>query len=1077
MRLICSLIFFYALLCCNSGMAQSFNFKNYNTEQGLPQSQVLCIFQDHGGNLWFGTNSGGAGKFDGNKFTTVSDEDGLANNVVFAITETPKKELLFGTSKGLSVFNGLRYTNYDENNGLSNSWIYCLLQDGTKTWIGTQEGVFTYENNRITPFAGDSILDKASVYAIYPDRDKNLWFATLHHGVVMFDAQRKSFRHFSEREGLMNKLVFSLLQRDNGDMLIGTLTGLNSIGKNGQVRRVAEIGSNGNMAYSCMLPGQNGTIIFGTHSEGVLGFDFNTNKRNLQYNQANGLTNNPILCLFRDRENNLWIGTDGSGVYQYKNDKFIYYTKSNGLPENYVNTVAQDKLGRYWVALRSNGLCLIDGNTTSILKRDDRKANTLPDNDVNTILPLNDGRIFFGTKDGLSIYENGQFHTVKDFGFRNKYILSLYEDSKKTVWIGTPNGLYRYRNGVIEDEKLVNQFGQKDMEFLILCTLEDKNGNLWVGTENGAIRSDGKSAGIFNDKTGFFNKRVLSMLNDYKGNIWFGTEEGLYHYDFHKFTRISPKEGLSSGFINFLQMDNHKRLVIGTNTGIDLLSLGDFYEGHIAFEHFNKGDGLLNLESNYNASFKDNKGRILVGTIDGLEIYDPDFDTRNTKEALTRINDVKLFFGQENIAAYAHQTDSTDHLPQNLELPFSKNHLTFHYIGVSLSAPEKVMYRFKLEGADQDWSPPTPKTEATYSSLQPGHYTFMVKAMNNDGVWNKEAVLYSFDILPPWYRTWWFYTLCGLVLLGGIMSYNSYKTRKLTADKQKLENEVGLRTRELREEKEKVETINKEVVAQKAIIEHKNEEITDSIKYAKNIQEALLPSLKDIYTAYPDSFILYMPKDIVSGDFYWFARKNNMKYLAAVDCTGHGVPGAFMSIVGNTLLNEIVNEKNITEPGDILLELHKGVKEALNQNNQSFERRDGMDIALIALEENSGTMHFSGANRPLWIFRKNNPEVAEIIKPNKFPIGGLEMEEQRVYENHTLSVEPGDCVYIFSDGYADQFGGPKGKKFMLANLQRLLAAITTLPIADQKQQLDKAFADWKQDGEQVDDVLVIGLRV
>ena len=165
-----------------------------------------------------------------------------------------------------------------------------------------------------------------------------------------------------------------------------------------------------------------------------------------------------------------------------------------------------------------------------------------------------------------------------------------------------------------------------------------------------------------------------------------------------------------------------------------------------------------------------------------------------------------------------------------------------------------------------------------------------------------------------------------------------------------------------------METINKEVIQQKTIIEHHNIEIMDSIKYAKNIQEALLPSLSEVGNLFPQSFVLYMPKDIVSGDFYWFAQNGSTRFIAAVDCTGHGVPGAFMSIVGNTLLNEIVNEKKITVPGDILLELHKGVKIALNQNAKEFERRDGMDITLCAFNVNTNEMQYAGANRPLWIY-------------------------------------------------------------------------------------------------------------
>jgi serine phosphatase RsbU (regulator of sigma subunit) len=598
-----------------------------------------------------------------------------------------------------------------------------------------------------------------------------------------------------------------------------------------------------------------------------------------------------------------------------------------------------------------------------------------------------------------------------------------------------------------------------------------------LGTERGVIKYKANEVTLFNEKNNFVNRRILSSVIDSKNNLWFGSEEGVFHYDYSTFTKISQKNGLSSNSVNFLQIDNLNRLIVGLNTGIDIISLNDFYDNKINVKHFGQGDGLLNLESNSNACFKDKDGRLMVGTISGLEIYDPKFDKKNSIEALTQINNVKLFFGQEDILKYSKGIDSTSLLPKELILPFNKNHITFSFIGISLTAPEKVMYQYKLEGLDDNWTPPTSKTEATYSSLPPGKYKFLIKAMNNDGLWNQNPISYEFTISPPWYNTWWFYSICVITLVGGIWLYNFYHTKKLIADKQKLEKTVDERTHELREEKEKVESINKEVIQQKSVIEHKNIEITDSIKYAKNIQEALLPSLNEIDKLFANSFVLYMPKDIVSGDFYWFAKNGTTRFIAAVDCTGHGVPGAFMSIVGNTLLNEIVNEKKITVPGEILLELHKGVKIALNQNAMEFERRDGMDITLCAFNENTNEIQYAGANRPLWIYRKDRNYELEIIKATKFPIGGLELEESRVYQNHVVNVSEGDCLYLFSDGYADQFGGPKGKKFMLTNLQKVLLENVASPMEVQKQKLMEAFMAWKDDAEQIDDVLVIGVRI
>lgn len=1064
------ILFFYGSVC----ISQSYNFKNYNTDQGLPQSQVLAIFQDHSGMMWFGTNSGGVGKYDGNKFTTVSDNEGLINNVVFSIAENSKHEMLFGTSKGLSVYNGFSYKNYSEKDGLSNSWIFNLrTDDKDNVWIGTQEGVYILKNEKISRFGLDTVLAKASVFYIFVDSQKRVWFATINNGAICYNPSNGSFKHYTKANGLQEQLVFSIVENADHEIILGTVGGINIVDSKGDIRKGDYIPRQFYIAFRSMLITSKNEQWLGTSSDGL--YKFANNALSI-FGLKNGLTYNSILCLYEDREHNVWIGTDGSGVYKYLGERFTNFTTQNGLPENYINTITQDQKGNYWVAVRTNGISKIEGSEITSYKFNRLHTDAIPDNDITSCIAASDGKLFFGTRDGLCIYANDEFKTISGYGFRHKYILSLYEDSKKNIWIGTNDGLFKYTNSVITEATAVNASKQTGIPFPIFSIVEDKTGAIWAATENGAVKYENEQASHFSNKTNFKAQRVLSITKDYLGNLWFGTEEGLFNYNYKEFTKISQKNGLSSNFINFLQTDNLNRLLIGTNTGLDILTIKDFYANKISIKHFGKNDGLLSVESNFNASFKDKTGRILIGTPNGLEIYNPSFDSGNILEPLTHVSSVKLFFGQEDIFKYAEK-DSITLLPKALKLPFSKNHLTFQFVGISLTAPEKVMYQYKLEGLDNDWTPPTSKTEATYSSLPPGKYKFMLKAMNNDGVWNQEPVVFEFEISPPWYNTWWFYTLCAIVLIGSISLYNYVRTKKLIADKQKLEQVVDERTKELRDEKEKVESINKEVIEQKTIIEHKNVEITDSIKYAKNIQEALLPNLGDIHSLFGQSFVLYMPKDIVSGDFYWFARNGNTRFIAAVDCTGHGVPGAFMSIVGNTLLNEIVNEKKITRPGDILLELHKGVKIALNQNAQEFERRDGMDITLCAFTDESDKVEYAGANRPLWIYRKNQNYELEIIKASKFPIGGLELEEHRVYENHIIHIEEGDCLYLFSDGYADQFGGPKGKKFMLTNLQKTIRDMVELPMPEQKQKLEQTFLSWKQDTEQIDDVLVIGIRI
>jgi serine phosphatase RsbU (regulator of sigma subunit) len=272
---------------------------------------------------------------------------------------------------------------------------------------------------------------------------------------------------------------------------------------------------------------------------------------------------------------------------------------------------------------------------------------------------------------------------------------------------------------------------------------------------------------------------------------------------------------------------------------------------------------------------------------------------------------------------------------------------------------------------------------------------------------------------------------------------------------------------------------NTQLRRQNVVIEKKNKDITDSISYAKRIQEAFLPSVKEIEKALNDVFILYLPKDIVSGDFYWFHKENDKIFIAVADCTGHGVPGALMSMIGHDELNHIVIEKKIHSPGEILSLLNRNVKQSLKQEEQEGVTRDGLDIALICLQYTDATrktaqLNYSGAQRPLLICRNNNPP--EELKADKCSIAGF-TDSGYKFEEHSLQLSSGDAVYLFSDGYADQFGGEKGKKFKYRKLLQLLNENSRLPMKDQQNMLRNALKNWMEKHEQLDDVCVCGVRI
>jgi serine phosphatase RsbU (regulator of sigma subunit) len=280
--------------------------------------------------------------------------------------------------------------------------------------------------------------------------------------------------------------------------------------------------------------------------------------------------------------------------------------------------------------------------------------------------------------------------------------------------------------------------------------------------------------------------------------------------------------------------------------------------------------------------------------------------------------------------------------------------------------------------------------------------------------------------------------------------------------------------RDLEDANKLIQRKSMDVIMAYEIIEIKNKDITDSIQYAKRIQEAIMPKISDFAKLFEHSFILYLPKDIVSGDFYWFAQKNDLYIWAAVDCTGHGVPGAFMSVMGSTLLNSIVMEQSITDPALILNTLNKEVKLMLKQNDDQIKSYDGMELGLFAYNPQTHEITFSGANRPMYFLRDGELEE---IKGDKIPIGAGPFQSTTLFTNTVIKTKKGDCFYVCSDGYGDQFGGANDRKFTSKKLKDLLLQIQAYALSDQLKILNKVIEDWRGKTPQTDDVLVMGIQI
>jgi len=303
--------------------------------------------------------------------------------------------------------------------------------------------------------------------------------------------------------------------------------------------------------------------------------------------------------------------------------------------------------------------------------------------------------------------------------------------------------------------------------------------------------------------------------------------------------------------------------------------------------------------------------------------------------------------------------------------------------------------------------------------------------------------------------------LVAITILSGLISTRK-KNQKLAESKRQIEK---INT--------DLEQTNAEVIKQKDIIEQKNQSITDSIQYASRIQAAVLPPVNFLDEFGINNFILFKPKDIVSGDFYWGVKKNDKVIIAAADCTGHGVPGAFMSMLGHAFLEEIVNTRETENAAVILNILRDEIINTLKQKGSEGETRDGMDISLVVMDLNAGKLDYAGANNPLYLVRDGGMLKYEA---DRMPIG-IHVISLTPFTNRNIEIKRGDLIYLSSDGYADQFGGPRGKKLMYKPFQDLLLKNSSRAMEQQKQLLEQHFEDWKGNREQVDDVLVIGVKI
>jgi len=1064
-----SYFFLLVFSILNIGLyAQSPRFISYNILKNRKNVEVNCIFQDERGYIWLGTNYGLV-EYDGVEFVLYTEKDSLSENVTTSIYQDKQGNLWIGHKSGkITIYDGTKFTRFSPEEGLSMQEISSFfIDDQDVLWFSTfGEGVYYYSGeNRKRLYNLDSwegLLDNF-VYHIAQDSESRLYFAT-DKGISVYDIDKKIFTgQITTSDGLPDNIVKHLIIDDN-DLWIamedGGICKYNILTKKVSLISDWDFGS-----INSFVSVSENEVWVSTKRKGIIKITFaeNGNARYSTYGRNTDIADIRTSSIYKDRENNIWIGTlNGLSVRRDNNIEFLGETDGFNIKDIFSFVI--DDLGNFWIASQQ-GLFTATKDRIGEIK----VTQISPDKNNNysfiSLFKDESGNIWAGTYGyGLFIInpvtlDIQNYNSAK--GLSNDNIIHI-SGSNDDIWLSTlGGGVTRFKANTMEESRIYTTSDGLTSDY-VYSTFTDSKNRTWISTDGGGV------VYILNDSIHTFLKSeqdtilktVYSVIEDGNNNIWLNCSNcGLFMYDGETLYNYNEENGLKSNLIQGLTTDALGNPVIISNEGID-----KFITKNKLFEYHGESEGLAYLEPNLNSLYKDPYGTIWIGTANGVLVL-------NSAVADSIEVFPKIFITQKSIFLNPIFNDQD-------KFKYNKNHFTFYYTALWYKSSENLTYRYMLEGYDLDWNTPTSLRDVTYSNLPPGNFRFIVQVNYSGGSWmSSPDSEFSFHIRKPFWKTIWFILIIVIVTIAGIYVYIETRIRNLKHAKEILEEEVKKRTTEIQLQKEEIEIQHTHVTEQRDKIELQNKDITSSINYASRIQRAVIPSKKNFSIYLGEYFIFFKPKDIVSGDFYYLNKKGDNIVVAATDCTGHGVPGAFMSILGISLLNQIINqEKAFFNAGDILNQLRKEIIIALRQTGKNSEAKDGMDISLCVLNRKDQIIHFAGAYNPLILVR--NHELIE-YRADKMPIGIFHNEEEVPFSNHTIKIQEGDIVYIFSDGFQDQFGvkGKKRKKFLSKNFNNLLLEISNEPLQKQKDILENTFNSWKGSEPQVDDIVVIGFKI
>jgi ligand-binding sensor domain-containing protein/AraC-like DNA-binding protein len=751
--------------------------RTWTVQSGLPLNTITALIQTENGYIWVGTRAG-LSRFDGVRFKTFTRQNSpLSNDRITSLYEDASKVLWIGTDGGslYSWENGL-WKNVTTNDGLSNAQVRTIIGDWKgDLWVGTDYGLNRISQDSIHVYTEEDGLYDNIITDLCLDNWGTLWIGTLRGGLARFT--EGVIAVYGYEDGLLNTSILSLASDRLGNIWIGTLEGLYLLrGGDGIIHPVFDTRFT---PITSLVEDDQESLWMATMADGLKRMAGDT-LTGLSTDQ--GLPDDFVRCLLIDRDKNLWMGTDTGGLIQLRHSIVRNITAEQGIPESAVSAVMEDNRGSLWVGTRNSGLCRM--KDSRVIETFDAQTG-ISSNRVRILFEDRDGNIWIGTEDGgLIISRKGQWDRLNsESGLRSNHVTALFQDRKGVIWIGTDKGLDRYRDGKIDPPGELSGLA----EYQVRALLETDDGLFLAGTSQGLFKVTEKEVEKIDLTPADSGPEIVSLYEDAEGVLWIGTNgDGLLRRDEGKTTAFTTAEGLRDNYIYSLTEDGQGNLWMSTNRGVMRISLkvlNDYALGKIRYlvpSFYDEAEGMAGSQCSAEGQpsvWKDSSGRLYYPTGKGIAVFDPGKIGVETAPPLTAI---------EAVFCDGKPVESRD---VHCFSPSSQS-LEFHFTALDFRAPEKIRFKYKLEGYDEEfvYLPADAERTVGYVNLAPGEYRFTIKAASNDGVWDESGAFFAFEILPSFFQKPAFYVLVVLILLsaaGTVFLISHQKRQKRRRDKYK----------------------------------------------------------------------------------------------------------------------------------------------------------------------------------------------------------------------------------------------------------------------------------------------------